>query len=163
MDVDIWTKWVTLIGAVVAAVSGVWALIIQLRGVRDEILVSLGTLSPEAIPETMMNVVSKSDHPIRVVDFGFIDLNGRLVSIPLEIDLLNLHSDEVERYGSPILNRRGDSFQVGYCMAHGVLGCYARTSLQTRPCMAFGFDTSLVKRARISIKVYLAGSAYLLP
>ncbi len=63
MSIKEFTDYVTLAGAVVAAVAGVWNLIFQMRGKRDLFLVQLGSLSPAIEEETMLSVVSRSDHP----------------------------------------------------------------------------------------------------
>ncbi|KXO83799.1 hypothetical protein AYK87_06525 [Stutzerimonas stutzeri] len=94
MDVDFWTKWATHAVAVVAAISGVWSLLIQLRGKRDSFKVGMGTISPEVLPEVVMHVVSVSEHPIKISDYGFIELNGQLTSIPMEAELSSYISHE---------------------------------------------------------------------
>lgn len=75
MDVESLTKQITLVGAVIAACTGVWSLWLQMRGKRDHYSVGTGTVRPEIIRETMIHVVSHSDHPIYLADYGFIDPN----------------------------------------------------------------------------------------
>lgn len=87
MDVESLTKQITLVGAVVAACTGVWSLWLQMRGKRDHYSVGTGTVRPEIIRETMIHVVSHSDHPIYLADYGFIDPNFKFSSILLEQEL----------------------------------------------------------------------------
>lgn len=162
MDVDFWTKWATLGGAVIAAVSGVWSLLIQLRGKRDSFKVGMGTISPEVIEEVVMHVVSISDHPIKISDYGFIELNGQLTSIPMEAELTSYIAHEGLFRGSTTLVKRGDSMEVGYCRRRAVIGCFALTNLQSRPNIAFGYDTPTWKQLWVRLKVLLKGKSYLI-
>lgn len=162
MDVDFWTKLATLAGAVIAAVSGVWSLLIQLRGKRDSFLLGMGTISPEAIRETCMHVVSISEHSIKISDYGFIELNGQLTSIPMESELTSYIAHEGLFRGSTTLEKRGDSMEVGYCRNRPAIGCFALTNVQTRPKVAFGYDTPRWKRLYVRLKVLWKGEAYLL-
>ena len=76
MDIESLTKQITLVGAVIAAFTGVWSLWLQMCGMRDHFTVGLRTVRPEIIRETMMHVVSHSDHPIHLADYGFTDFQG---------------------------------------------------------------------------------------
>lgn len=161
MDVDSWTKWTTLAVAVVAAVSGVWSLLIQLRGKRDSFKVGMGTISPEVIPEVVMHVVSISEHPIKVSDYGFVELTGQLTSIPMEAELASYISHEGLFRGATLLEKRGDSMEVGYCRRRAVIGCFALTNLQSRPKLAFSYDTPIWKRIKVRLQTWWKGKAYL--
>lgn len=161
MDVDQWSKWITLTGALVGAVAGAWSLYLQLRGKRDTFKVGMGTIRPEAIPETCMHVVSSSDHPIQVADYGFIEEDGQLCSIPFEAGLGAYIAQEGLFIGSSHLESRGDSLVVGYCRRKPVLGSYALTNLQSRPKIAFSYDVPLWVRIRIRLRVIWKGKGYL--
>lgn len=161
MDVDFWTKLATLAGAVIAAVSGVWSLLIQLRGKRDSFKVGMDTISPEATPFTFLHVVSRSDHPIKISDYGFIEENGRLYSIPMEADLGEYIAHEGAFRGSSFLEKRGDAFEVGYDRTRPVIGCFAMTNLESRPTLAFRRVTPLWMRVWVRVKVWCKGDGYL--
>lgn len=161
MDVDSVTKWVTLAGALVGAVAGAWSLFLQLRGKRDSFKVGMGTISPEAIREECLHVVSKSDHPIRIADYGFISADGQLKSIQMEADLGSYMGQEGLFRGSSMLEKRGDALEVGYCMRNAPIGCFALTNLQSRPKLAFRYDTPRWKRAKVRMQTYWKGKAYL--
>lgn len=162
MDVDFWTKWATLAGVVIAAVSGVWSLLIQLRGKQDSFKVGMGTTSPEAAPLTFLHVVSRSDHPIKICDYGFIESDGRLYSIPMESDLGNHIAYEGVFRGSSMLEKRGDFFEIGYDRTRQAIGCFALSNLQSKPKLAFSYDTPHWKRLKVRLQVLLKGEAYLL-
>lgn len=161
MDVDFWTKWATLAVAVVAAISGVWSLLIQLRGKRDSFKVGMGTISPEVLPEVVMHVVSISEHPIKISDYGFIELNGQLTSIPMEAELTSYISHEGLFRGATLLEKRGDAMEVGYCRRRAVIGCFALTNLQSRPKLAFSYDTPIWKRIKVRLQIWWKGEAYM--
>lgn len=161
MDVDAVTKWVTLAGALVGAVAGAWSLFLQLRGKRDSFKVGMGTIMPEAIPEQCLHVVSQSEHSIRIADYGFIEEGGELKSIPMEGELCEYIGQEGVFRGSLTLEKRGDSMEVGYCRRKSVIGCFALTNLQSRPKLAFSYDTPRWRRLQIRIKTYMKGGAYL--
>ncbi|WP_271007050.1 hypothetical protein [Pseudomonas aeruginosa] len=161
MDLEAWTGWVTLGGAVIAAISGVWSLVIQIRGKKDSFKVGMGTVSPEPIPETVMHVVSSSEHPIKVSDYGFIETSGKLTSILMEAELASYIAHEGLFRGSSILEKRGDSMEVGYCRTRPVIGCYALTNLQERPKIAFSYDTPIFRRIVVRTRIWAKGSGYL--
>lgn len=46
MSLETGKEWVTATGAVVAAATGVWNLVRQMRGTRDKFSVGLDTVSP---------------------------------------------------------------------------------------------------------------------
>lgn len=161
MDVVFWTGWVTLVGAVIAAFTGVLSVVWQVVGKRDRFRVSMGSIAPAANEATMLHIVSKSDHPIKIADFGFIEKNGSLSSIPMDNDLGGYIAHEGISRGSSALTQRGDAMECGYIRTRPVIGCYARSNLQSRPSLAFSYDTPLLKRWRVRLKVFLAGQAYL--
>lgn len=160
MNVDFWTQWVTLAVAIVAAVSGVWNLLIQLRGKRDSFKVGMGTVSPEVLPEVMMHVISTSEHPITVSDYGFIELDGRLTSIPLEAELSSYISHEGLFRGSTRLEKRGDAMEVGYSRRRAVIGCFALTNLQSRPKISFSYSTPTWTRMKVHCQAWWKGEKY---
>lgn len=162
MNLEAWTGWVTLIGAVVAAVTGSVGLWMQVRGKRDSFKIGIGTVSPEATSLTFLNVVSRSDHPIKISDYGFIEGNGRLYSIPMESDLGNHIAHEGVFRGSSMLEGRGDFFEIGYDRTRPVIGCFAMSNLQSKPKLAFSYETPRWKRLKVRLQTLRKAEAYLL-
>lgn len=160
MDVELWTKWATLGGALIAAFSGVWSLLIQLRGKRDSYIVCLGSSQPEIVQETMMHVVSLSDHPIQIADYGFIDGDQRLRSIPLELEECFEDTQVIGR-GESMLEGYSSVFERGYVRRPVPIGAFARSATQSRPRLSFDSNVAVWKRAVIRMKVLLKGRGYL--
>lgn len=161
MDADTAIKSLTILGAAVGSISGVWSLYLQLRGKRDLYLVQLGSLYPDTTPPTYLHVVSLSEHPIRIIDYGFIEPNGRLTSIPWEAALdphiraSTLTSDSSE------LSSWGDSFEAGYTRGSPIIGAYARTTTQQRPKLQFTPYSWAHQRLWTRLRVFLKGAYYL--
>ena len=82
-------KQVTVIGAVIAAITGSLNLWLQMRGKYDRFVVRMGGLSPSTEPETLMHVFSLSDHPIKLTDWGFIENDGGFQSARISAHLLH--------------------------------------------------------------------------
>jgi len=161
MNVDFWTKWVTLIGATIAAGSGVWSLKLQIQGKRDSYRIDLGTVVPEANEEQFLNVVSRCDHPIVLADYGFIDKSGRLRSIVMDAELDAAFRHFLIQRGSVKLEKRGAQFEAGYVNRQLFIGCFARTNLETRPTITFAPRAPMLIRMRIRLRVIMKGSWYL--
>src|SRR5438045_381210 len=80
--VDETQKWVTLVGAVGAAAAASLNLWWTYKAKDDKIKVGLDPLTPQVEPGYFLNVVSRADHPMRLLDWGFVDVRGRLLSLP---------------------------------------------------------------------------------
>lgn len=137
MSTKEFADYVTLLGALVAAGAGVWNLILQMRGKRDLFFVRLGYLSPVIEEETMMSVVSRSDHPIRLTDWGFIEADGVFTSLIMESETGGIHSEEIEARGTSRLEGFGQHFEAGYVRRERPLGAYAISATQRSPVIAF--------------------------
>jgi len=157
---EIW-DWVTIIGAVIAAITGVWNLLLQMRGKRDCFVVGLGSVSPTIGQETMMHVISHSDHPIKIKDSGFIDEDGKLESTYMLWQVDQLQSEEITSHGSTDLASRGAVFEQGYIRKKQPLGAFAISVMQKRPRICFYTDVSYWRRLRIRLRLLRIGSDYL--
>ena len=153
MSIKEFTDYVTLAGAVVAAVAGVWNLIFQMRGKRDLFLVRLGSLAPAIEEETMLSVVSRSDHPIRLIDWGFIEANGSFTSFILEMEVGGLHSEEITARGTPRLENFGQHFETGYVRRESPMGAYAISATQRRPVLTFDAEMPIWRRGWIRLRL----------
>lgn len=161
MDVESLTKLITLAGAVIAACTGVWSLWLQMRGKRDRFSVGPGTVRPEIAQETMMHVVSHSDHPIQLADYGFIDSDFQFASILLEQELHDFHDSHVYTRGGSTLEKRSDFFEIGYIRRDTPIGAYARTVTQTTPRLGFAYDTPTWKKLWVRARMLIRGRGYL--
>lgn len=160
MDLDAWTAWVTLIGAVVGAITGSVSLWMQLRGKRDHFVVGLGSIRPEICRETLMHVVSRSDHQIQIADYGFIDMNHKLSSIPLELDE-DFEDTQIIGRGEPLLEGYSSIFELGYIRRDTPIGAFARSATQTRPRLSFSTDVALWTKLAVRVRVLIKGRGYL--
>lgn len=160
MSIKEFTDYVTLAGAVVAAVAGVWNLIFQMRGKRDLLLVQLGSLSPTIEEETMLSVVSRSDHPVRLTDWGFIEANGSFTSFLMEGEVGDLQSEDITSRGNARLESFGQHFETGYVRRERPLGAYAISATQRRPVITFDTGMPMWRRGWIRMRL-LFQSSYL--
>jgi hypothetical protein len=146
MDAESLRGYATLSSAVIAAIASGCNLWLQLRGKRDRFMVVLGGGSPSIDRETMMHVVSRSDHTIHLSDWGFIEPSGAFTSIPLEADASTIFSEELVQRGSSKIEKFGDIFEAGYERNLCPAGAYACSTTQRGPRVAFARDFPRLKR-----------------
>lgn len=139
-------EWVTVVGASVAAIAGVWNLRLQLRGRRDHFVVRLGSASPSIEQETMLHVVSHSDHPVKLTDWGFIEADGRFRSFLMDWETGWLQNEEIISRGTSKLERFGAHFETGFVRKDTPHGAYAISITQRRPCVCFAPAMPLRRR-----------------
>jgi hypothetical protein len=163
MDLKEIQDWTTLIGAVVAAVAAIWNLLLQMRGKKDNFRVGLDTVMPSCDPLTMMHVISFSDHPIKLADWGFIDANGRFESIPMTVQVSFGEDLQIVGHGEATLASRGDAFERGYERQVRPVGAFARSIMQRRPRLHFRSDTPYMLRLRIRLRLLLRPNYFLWP
>lgn len=101
----------------------------------------------------MMHVVSKSDHQIKLADWGFIDPDGRFSSIPMDWHADPSMGDDIVSTGSSTLAARGEYFETEYTRRDPAIGAFARSVTQGRPRLYFGVNAPLWRRARIRIRL----------
>jgi hypothetical protein len=164
MEITKFSEWVTLIGAVVAAVAGIWNLTLSLRGKTDEFRVGLGSATPEATPEMMLHVISLSDHPITIADYGFIEDKSEtnkeevFFSFRMAFDLdPSLGMENVTYRGTVHLKKRGDPFEAGMMFSPKVIGAFARTMTQKRPKLTFDPNVSWWRSLKLRYRVWRRG------
>ncbi|MEN6584664.1 MAG: hypothetical protein ABFE02_01255 [Sulfuricella sp.] len=127
-------KWVTLIGAVVAALTGFQSFFWQFLDRRDRIVVKFGSFRPPITPGQGLFVVNKSKHLVELHDYGFVLSNGELFSLPWYFENDGL-SDQVEAAfaGTSALEPRA-RFEVYVDLTNlETVGAYALTTTQSRP------------------------------
>jgi hypothetical protein len=149
-------KGVTLIAAVVAAVASGANLWFKYREKSDKIKVASGLIYPQIEPGYFLNVISLSDHPMQLADYGYILRRGRLRSLPY-LDVNEPDYDARTTIGTAFLESRNASFETGVTLRDPPVGVYAITTGQSRPTLAFRPDTPgwmcIWLRLRIWIKV----------
>lgn len=138
---------------VVSTISGVSKLVLLCRGKYDNFEVRLGSVSPTIDLETMMNVVSHSDHPIKLTDWGFIESDGRFNSFRMSWETGNIHNEEISSRGSSELSGFGQYYETGYVRRTLPFGAYAMTTTQRRP--RFCFSSAMTYRRRVWIGLRL--------
>ncbi|WP_034303663.1 hypothetical protein [Herbaspirillum sp. RV1423] len=142
----------TLTAAVLAAAGSGFNLWWKFRDKKDKIRVACDLIYPQISPGYFLHVISLCDHPMRIADFGYVMLNGSLFSIPqFEV---NEPDDEVRlAYGSIDLESRNASFETGMSLRDRPAGVYARTTSQSRPCLAFRYDTPKWQRLWLRVVI----------
>lgn len=154
-------KQVTVFGAVIAATTGVWNFWWQIRGKNDRFAVRMGELLPSIEQETMMHVVSLSDHPIKLKDWGFIESDGGFQSARMAWQTGQLHNEEITRRGSTDFAKRGDSYEWGYICRNPPLGAFAVSVTQQRPRICFNPNTPYWRRLWIKLRLLWVDSYHL--
>jgi hypothetical protein len=152
MPVDAIQKWVTLIAAVLAAIASGWNLWWKFREGADKIKVACGLIDPQISPGEFLHVVSLCDHPVRIADYGYVMRTGNLLSFP-QWDADEPCDDQRIAYGSLLLENRNASFETGTTLRDRPAGVYARTTSQSRPTIAFRYDTSHWMRCWLRLKI----------
>lgn len=151
MTIENTRDWLTFAAALGAGITGALNLWWKATEKEDKIHVGMYTLGAENIPQTMLHVVSRCDHAVVVVDYGFIRESGELVSLP-EIWEEDPNDEDALVRGSATLSKRNESYEVGTEINWRAIGCYARTSAQRRPRLAFRQDVPIRKRWAIALR-----------
>lgn len=123
-------QWITMVGAAVAAIAGCWNLWLSFIKNSDQIEVRCSGYSPIATPATEMYVVNSGEHTVQISDYGFINSNGSLFSIPWYHETADAYMDGEDPHGY----RQGSTniaphelFAIGMTYNDEVIGAYART------------------------------------
>lgn len=152
VTIDEAQKWVTLVGAVAAAVAASLNLWWTYKAKDDKIKVGLDPLGPQIEPGYFLHVVSRVDHPVQLLDWGFVDGRGRLLSVP------QLSADEpmdhISVVGSALLETRNSSFATGLQLRDRQIGAYAITTAQTRRTVAFRHDVQWHTRSLLRLRIW---------
>lgn len=147
--------WVTLVGAVVAALASSLNLWRQFGEKTDKIKVGFGPLRPQIEPGYWLYVVSRRDHQMNLNDYGFIDESGRLLSLP-QLSVNEPCDTELVCGGTPSFKQRGDQFEVGVGPLRGIqIGAFAITAGRGRYTLGFTSAVPWYKRFLIRLKIWL--------
>lgn len=125
-------QWITMIGAVIAAVVGFTNLWLSYFDRRDAIRVRYGTHTPIATQAAALYVVNTGKHSVDISDFGFIEADGKLFSIPWRTqysDMYDAHDPDHFQIGTTNIDPH-DLFCTGITFKPEVIGVYAITTTQ---------------------------------
>lgn len=152
--VDDLQKWVTIAGAVIAALVSSAYLWLKFREKTDKIKVGVDPLEPPIEPGYWLNVVSLSDHQMNLKDYGFIDETGRLFSLPQHWADEPINDERIVIRGNRSFTQRGDLFEVGNIeLRNNPVGAFAITVGQSYYTLGFRYDISWCKQLWMRIKV----------
>ena len=151
--IDEMQKWATLAGAVGAAAAASLNLWWTYKAKDDKIKVGLDPLNPQMEPGYFLHVVSRADHPMELLDRGFVDSRGRLLSLP-QLWANEPGDDRPSIEGSALLERRNASFVTGLRLRDEQIGAYAITTSQTCRTLAFRHDVPWPMRFLLRLKVW---------
>lgn len=148
-------KWITLAGAVVAALTGLHSFFWQFLDRKDRIVVKHGLASPPSCPGQGLFVVNIGKHLVEIQDYGFILSNGKLFSLPWYF-VNDGPAEEVraEFEGTSALEPR-ERFQVYVDLTNlKTVGSYAQTTTQTFPSLGFVHDLNFLHTCWIRCRVW---------
>jgi hypothetical protein len=152
--VDNIQKWVMLTSAVIAAVVSSWNLWTKFRENEDKIKVGFGPLEPPIEPGYWLHVISKSNYPMSLKDYGFINESGKLLSLP-QLDADEPPDENVCIRGKSFFNQRGDLFETGpIILRDKQIGAFAIIVGQERSTLNFQYGMPFYKRFWIRLKIW---------
>lgn len=148
MDSEFWFKVGTLFCSFIASCFGVLNWWTVHRGRVDKFIVGLYSVRPELSPGTVMHVISCSDHPINIIDYGFIYEDGEIESIPFSYELGVYFPDNAIHFGSTVLEKRGDYFERGLDIQFSkqIIGSFAKSATQTTRQLYFMHNRPILDR-----------------
>lgn len=100
-----------------------------------------------------MHVVSHSDHPINLTDWGFIEADGRFNSFRMAWETGGLQNEQITSCGSSEIERFGAYFETGYVRNDTPLGAYAISITQHRPTLCFDSEMPYWRRLWIRLRL----------
>lgn len=91
-----------------------------------------------------------------VADYGFVDMRGRLLSLPaLWEESSDGENEGLMTAGESTLTKRGDTWEVcGQQLRDGQVGAYAITVGQTRRRIDFRSDIPMCRRLYLRLKIW---------
>ena len=123
---------ITMISATIAAIAAALNLWLTYFDRRDAIYVKHGQHTPIATPAAGLYIVNTGKHPVYISDFGFIEPNGKLFSIPWynENEAMMEEADSNAYHSGTTTIEPHDLFSIGISYQPEIIGVYAITSTQ---------------------------------
>ncbi|CAI1133264.1 Uncharacterised protein [Serratia fonticola] len=150
------TEWITLVGAVVAGLTGVFNLLMLAKNRFDHIKVGTGPASPNVNKDRVdvLHVINCCDHSVKIADYGFIsdDFQKESVAYTLSNHNLDIHEQEYVIPISTTLQVRGAEMDAGYDCKRKVIAVYARTNMQSFYRIKFHSGTKIKDRLLVWLK-----------
>jgi len=141
--------WATTTGAVIAGLLAIYERWTKVTEKRDRIKVGIGPLRAEIDEGESLHVVCRCDHPIEIADYGFVNVHGKLVSLPIEFQIDPAEEgDWYYRRGELRLTERNAWFEAGVRRDFKAIGAFAITSTQSRPTINFRQGTPLFQQVK---------------
>jgi len=126
---------ITMFSAIIAAIAAALNLWLTYFDRRDAIYVKYGQHTPIATPAAGLYIVNTGKHPVYISDFGFIEPDGTLFSIPSynENEPMMEEFDSNAYHSGTTTIAPHDLFSIGISYQPEIIGVYAKTSTQSIP------------------------------
>jgi hypothetical protein len=150
---------ITLVGAVIGGATGVYNLWKSWLEGRDRLFVGFGPLRPVMEPGNALYVINLGKHPVELQDYGFVLMDGRLMSLPWFWETLQPGDDEPHSFfrGDLTIDPRG-KFEAGLEYRCRIAGTWAESATGARPVLTLNRDIALWRRAWIRARWWFARS-----
>lgn len=140
--------------AMIAAVPGVLSIWWRYADRQDRLRVGLGRIRFDLSETTDLHAINISSHPVEIADYGFVLMDGKLMSLPI---FWETDAWESEKGWSRQNRRLGprESFEAGTEIRGQVAGAYAITSTQRRPTVRMSPDLGLLRGRWLWLRAWL--------
>lgn len=155
MPINLLESSLGVTAALIAAVTGIVNLFLLLKGKTDRFIVRYWSVFPRIEEGHQFSIISVSDHPIHIVDFGYILEDLTMCSVGIEQELGTLRGDDVSISGTRQLENHGQVFDVGVLIATKPLAVYGWSATQQRPKLAFNKNIGLFKRLWVRTRLFM--------
>lgn len=149
MELGILENGVGIAAAVIAALTGIVNLVLLLKGRTDKFVVRYWSVFPVIDEGHQFSVISTSDHPVHIVDYGYILEDMTMCSVEIELQVGSFNPDDVDIYGNHKLEHHGQVLDIHMRLAQKPIATYAQSATQRRFKVAFKRGTPLWKRLYI--------------
>jgi len=157
MELGILENGVGIAAALIAAVTGVVNLGLLLKGKTDKFVVRYWSVFPTMDEGHQFSIISTSDHPVHIVDYGYILEGPSMHSVSIEQQLGTFRPEDVRVQGDRQLERHGDVLDIDLHLAPKPLATYAQSATQR------GFKLAFKPKVPFWRRLYIRGMILLNP
>jgi hypothetical protein len=147
------SEMVTLVGAVVAGITGIFNLAMLAKNRFDRIKVGFGPSSPDVNKDRVycLHVINFCDHAVKIADYGYIKDNYEKESMAYTLSNqgIDVYFNDIFYPSSTTLKHRGDEMDAGYETKGKVIAVYARTNMQSF--LRIGFSNEVTLKDKVNI------------